>query len=112
MYICFATSPPSLATVWILWANVLATSTAIFALRGIYFALLEESSIPRDITGTAVGFVSFLGFTPEIFMPPLSGWLVDRWPGEATGHQQLFLLLAGSSAVGVLATWIVRRLHR
>ena len=112
VYIGFATSPPSLFTVWVLWSNVLITSTAIFALRGIYFALLEEASIPSDVTGTAVGVVSFLGFTPEIFMPPLAGWLIDRWPGEATGHQQLFWLLAGISAVGVLVSWVMQKIHR
>ncbi len=110
-YVSFATSAAGMSTIWILWANVLMTSTAIFALRGIYFALLEEASVPADVTGTAVGIVSFLGFTPDIFMPPLAGWLVDRWPGEVTGYQQLFSLLAGISAVGVLASWGVRRIQ-
>ena len=39
----------------------------IFGIRGVYFTLFEESKIERNQTGTATGFISFLGFTPEYF---------------------------------------------
>ena len=98
--------------IWLIWVNVLASCTGIFALRGIYFALLEESGIPKDMTGTAVGVVSFIGYTPEIFMPLLGGWLIDRWSGGATGYNVLFLFLCGVSVVGIAAAWTLRKIHR
>lgn len=108
----FAVTTPSasLATVGILWANVSISCVAIFALRGIYFALLEEMAIPQGMTGTAVGVVSFLGYTPDIFVSVVGGWLIGRWPDQLTGYQVIFWLLAGISAVGVLAAFAVRRI--
>jgi nitrate/nitrite transporter NarK len=111
-YISFIFTTPREATLWLLWANVLVSCLGLFALRGIYFALLEESQVPRHMTGTAVGVVSFIGYTPEIFMPLLGGWLIDRWSGELTGYNVLFFFLGIMSIVGIVATVALRRLHR
>ena len=111
-YISFICTSPIEAAIWLLWVNVLISCLGLFALRGIYYALLEESEIPLQMTGTAVGVVSFIGYTPEIFMPLLGGWLIDRWSGEATGYHLLFSFLFGASLVGIDATLILRRLHR
>lgn len=78
----------------------------------IYFALLAESKIPRSLTGTATGMVSLVGFTPDIFWPLLGGWLIAsaRKQGDVLiGYQRLWLLLAGVSAVGLLAATLLRR---
>jgi nitrate/nitrite transporter NarK len=111
-YISLILTTPAEVTIWLLWANVMISCLGLFALRGIYFALLEESQVPRYMTGTAVGVVSFIGYTPEIFMPLLGGWLLDRWPGEITGYNVLFSFLGLMSIVGIVATVMLRRLHR
>ena len=82
----FAWSTPSPTTLWVLWLNVGISCVAVFALRGVYFAMLEETAVPAAVTGTAVGVISFVGYTPDIFIPPIAGWLIDRSPGAA-GHQ-------------------------
>lgn len=111
-YVSFLFAAPSEAATWLLCANIFISCLGIFALRGIYFALLEESGIPRKMTGTAVGVVSLIGYTPEIFMPLLGGWLLDHWPGEATGYRVLFGFLGLSSVVGGAAACTLRRLRR
>ena len=111
-YVGFIFASPAEVTVWLLWVNVLVSCLGLFALRGIYFALLEESRVPWYTTGTAVGVVSFIGYTPEIFMPLLGGWLIDRWSGGATGYNVLFSFLGLMSLVGISATVILRRLNR
>ena len=82
--------------------TIVTTSTGIYALRGIYFALLQESKIPLIFTGSAIGLVSVIGFTPDIFMGPLMGFLIDRSPG-ALGHQHVFIVLSGFSLIGLIA---------
>jgi MFS family permease len=95
----------------VIYANVFVSFFAVFALRGVYFALLEETDTPRHLTGTTVGAVSFIGYTPEVFFGPLTGRILDRSPGLA-GHQHYFLFLAGCALVGLLvAAWLVRA-HR
>jgi MFS family permease len=79
---------------------------AIFALRGIYFALLEEGNVPLAVTGTAGGVVSAVAFTPDVFMPLLSGALRDNFPG-AEGYRYLFLSTAGMCALGLIASMTI-----
>lgn len=99
---------PSSAVLWLLWSQVIASALAVFALRGIYFALLEEIRIPQATTGLTVGIVSFVGFLPDTFGYWLSGWLVDTW-GATAGHRIHFGLLAGVALIGFAATIFVRR---
>jgi len=106
LYLAFAEPVPS--ATWILFANVLITCTAMFGLRGIYFALFEEASVPVVATGTAVGLVSVIGYTPDIFVALVAGILLDRSPGIA-GHQHFFLFLAAFAALGLVATMAFRR---
>jgi len=81
---------------------------AIFAIRGIYYALLEEGGIPLAVTGTATGIVSVVGYTPDIFMPLLGGALLDRYPG-APGYRFLFLFVAVLCVLGLLAALLIMR---
>lgn len=106
-YVTFGLTEPDPDAPMMLWLNVIVTCTAIFGLRGVYFALMEEVSIPAAMTGTAVGLISFVGFTPDIFTGPLFGWILDTYPG-VKGHQYLFLLLAGFAAVGLGASLVLR----
>ena len=99
---------PSLLPVMII--KVAIASLAIFAMRGIYFALLEESSIPVVVTGTAAGIISVVGFTPDIFMPLLGGVLIDRFPGPE-GYRYFFLTVAAICLIGLAATLLLYRVN-
>jgi len=87
---------------------IISSAVAVYALRGLYFAIMEESKIPITITGAVVGFVSVIGYMPDIFFGPLMGVLLDRSPG-ALGHQHLFTMLTGISVVGLVASLFFRR---
>ena len=91
----------------ILMLTVSGTSAGIYALRGLYFAVMGETKIPLIYTGSAVGLVSFVGFTPDIFMGPLMGYLIDNSPGAA-GHQQLFAVICAFALLGFLASLLFR----
>jgi sugar phosphate permease len=80
---------------------------AVFALRGIYFALLQETHTPRHLTGAAVGMISLVGYTPEVFFGPVAGRILDATPG-AGGFANLFLLLTGAAVLGVICVvWLL-----
>ncbi|MEM9387867.1 MAG: MFS transporter [Pseudomonadota bacterium] len=85
-------------------ANIAVAAIAIFALRGIYFALMEVGGVPQALTGTAVGVISVVGYTPDITMPLIGGWLLDRYPG-GLGYRYYYALTAVLTAVGALAAW-------
>jgi sugar phosphate permease len=79
--------------------SLLVTATGVYAFRTLYFAAMNEGHIPLAVTGTAVGFISLIGYTPDIFMGPAMGYLLDSSPGEL-GHQHVFLMLSVFAAIG------------
>ena len=94
---------------WGVFVAVIAgASLATFGLRGLYFALFEEARVPVAFTGSAVGLVSVIGYTPDVFAGPMMGYLLDRSPG-ALGHQHVFAVVAGFAALGLLAALLFGR---
>jgi len=108
--LAFAALPAQTNLLYVMLVNVAVVMIAIFALRGIYFALLEEGNVPRALTGTAGGVVSAVAFTSDAYMPTVTGVLLDRFPG-VTGYRYLFLLTAATCAVGLVASIVIHRWH-
>jgi nitrate/nitrite transporter NarK len=92
----------------VLFGNIFLSFAAVYALRGIYFALLQETRVAAGITGTAVGLISFVGFTPDIFFAAIGGRLIDSAPG-VTGHQYYFLMLGAIMVAGACAAFAIMR---
>jgi nitrate/nitrite transporter NarK len=108
-YLAFAT--PTVAVSAIVLANILISFAAVYGLRGVYFALLEETKIPYRVTGSAVGLISLVGFTPDIFFASIAGRLLDNAPGLA-GHQHYFMFLGAIMLIGMIATGILLSLAK
>ena len=87
-----------LNSLFILSLVIVATGTYI--IRGLYFSILKDGKIPAALTGTAIGIVSIIGYTPDIFATPLYGYLLDTYEG-IKGHQLVYLILAISSLIGI-----------
>ncbi|MEO1417936.1 MAG: MFS transporter [Bacteroidota bacterium] len=91
--------------------TIVGAGLGIYALRGLYFAIMEEGNVPLAVTGSAVGLVSVLGYTPDIFFGPLMGYLLDENPG-VIGHQYVFMVVGVFALVGLLATITFRIVNR
>lgn len=87
---------------------IISTCLGVYAVRGLYFSLVQEAQIPLNISGTAIGLISVIGFTPDIFMGPLMGVLLDENPGTL-GHQLVFFVLTGFAFIGLLVTYQFRK---
>jgi len=107
----FAISTPIQGAVWLMLGNTVIGAAAFFGLRGLYFALFEEAKVPAAVTGTAVGLVSLIGYTPDIFVNYTAGILIDGSPGLA-GYQHFFWFLSGFAGVGVVASLVLMKLLR
>lgn len=114
-FVLLLLTPPSEGFYALAVANMATSAVALFGLRGVYFALFEESQIPPSVTGMAIGFVSFVGFTPDMFFPQLYGWLVTsaRDAGdEMLGYERLYGVLIAFSAVGLVASQLLRWVNK
>lgn len=110
-YIGFIIFDGSASLVVFILINIFSTFFMVFAIRGIYFALVNEINTPKNITGTTIGIVSFVGFTPDIFFGSISGRILDANPG-ITGHQNYFLFLTVIALIGVITTWCLRKVNK
>ncbi len=91
--------------------SILVVATGVYAARSLYFAVMDRGQIPLALTGTAVGLISIIGYTPDIFAGPAMGYLLENSPG-AEGHQHVFWMLALFSFIGGAAAWYYFRLYR
>lgn len=111
-YCLFTFITPQPRLYWVMVTNVVVTSFAVYALHAIYFALVAESKIPIAVTGTAIGVISVIGFTPDIFVAPAMGWLLDNNTSVA-GHQKVYAALAAFAITGFVSSgFFIRRLSR
>jgi MFS transporter, GlpU family, inner membrane protein len=94
---------------YLLLINSIAIGCEIYALRGIYYALLEEGKVPLALTGSATGLISLIAYTPDVFIPLLAGHLLDKYSAGGVGYRYFFLTLAIFAVLGVILTVIFRR---
>ena len=110
-YGVLAVARPDTAAVSTIYANLFVTFFAVFALRGIYYALLEETHTPKQLTGTSVAVIAFVGYLPEAFFAPIAGRILDASPG-IQGHLNFFAFLAAISLAGILMAALLIWLKR
>ena len=96
------------STTAIFFISVVIVAVGVYAARALYFGVMREGNIPLVLTGTAVGLISLVGYTPDIFVGPACGYFLDTYPGEE-GHQYVFWMLSAFSALGVIAAWVYYR---
>lgn len=77
----------------------------VYSTRVLYFATLEEAKIPLAVTGTAVGFISIVGYTPDIFAGLVMGYFLDANPG-VVGLQNAFGIMGIFTFIGFVAAYL------
>lgn len=107
----FATGVITDSSTLLFFISILIVATGVYAARSLYFAVMEQGKIPLVLTGTAVGLISLVGYTPDIFAGPAMGYLLDANPGEI-GHRYVFWMLAVFSFIGGIGAWFYYRLYR
>ena len=88
---------------FVFFFSLIIVATGTYAIRALYFSIMQEGRIPLLMTGTAVGVISVIGYTPDIFASPIIGYFLDKYPG-ILGHQYVFTILVLFSVLGLLAS--------
>ena len=98
---------PSLTILFFI--SVIVIAIGVYAARALYFAVMQEGKIPIVLTGTAVGLISLVGYTPDIFASATFGYLLDANKGEAIGFQNVFWMFTGFSVVGAITAFVYHK---
>ena len=109
--IIFALGVVQLNMNFVFYFSLIIVATGTYAVRALYFSIMQEGTIPLVLTGTAVGLISIVGYTPDIFATPIIGYLLDKYPG-LLGHQYVFSILVLFSILGLLASLKFSRLNK
>ena len=105
----FASGIIAPSTTALFFVSVVIIAAGVYSARALYFAVMEEGKIPLVLTGTAVGLISLIGYTPDIFAGPAYGYLLEAHKGQEIGHQNVFWMLTAFSLVGGIAAVIYYR---
>lgn len=100
---------PALGSIGVLVATVIFIGLMTYAIRGLYWAILDTCKIPLRITGLAIGIVSVVGYLPDTFIPLINGYLTENFPG-ALGYKLYFGYIAFIGGLGTLAALALRAL--
>lgn len=87
---------------------VLLIGLLTYAVRGIFWATLESCDISNNIKGLAIGLISLIGYSPDVYLPLLNGYLLEQYP-DKTGYTIYFNIIAFMGLLGALAAWQLKR---
>ena len=102
--VLFASGIIAPSTTALFFISVVIIAVGVYAARALYFGVMKVGRIPLVLTGTVVGIISLVGYTPDIFAGPAYGYFLDTYPGEQ-GHQYVFWMLTGFSMIGAIASF-------
>ncbi|WP_414696359.1 MFS transporter [Paraburkholderia sp.] len=88
---------------------VLFIGILTYAIRGLYWSLLDRCNIPAATMGLAIGLISVLGYSPDVFLPLINGYLTQTFPG-VFGYQLYFGYVAAMAALGGFAGLALRNM--
>jgi sugar phosphate permease len=104
--ITMAVLPASIGTS-IFYALVVGAGLFLYAIRGTYWSLIGDCKIENAILGTAIGFISLVGYLPDIILGPFNSMLF-RVFGDNGGYNAYFIASAVFGIIGatLVATFI------
>jgi MFS family permease len=100
---------PRIASHVLLVFLVLFIGILTYAIRGLYWSLLDRCNIPVATMGLAIGLISVLGYSPDVFLPLINGYLTQTFPG-VFGYQLYFGYVAVMAALGGFAGLALRNM--
>lgn len=88
---------------------ILFVGLLTYAIRGLYWAIIENLKMPENKMGLAIGVISAIGYCPDIFIPLVNGYIMDYAPNQQMGYQLYFGYIAIMAAFGISACFILKR---
>lgn len=83
---------------------LVGVGVAFYMEKGPLYAVLPELKVPRKVTGTAIAFVTLIGYLPDMFAHKIFGKWLDLY-GDAA-YQRIFGFSAGIAIACVVLSLI------
>jgi len=100
---------PASSGVSVLLIIVMTIGFLTYAVRGIFWSTLESCNVPNNIKGLAIGVISLVGYSPDVYLPLMNGYLLEQYP-EKIGYAIYFGGIAVMGVLGALAAWRLKHI--
>ncbi len=81
---------------------VLAVSLVTYGIRGIYWATLDDCNVAPNVRGVAIGLISLLAYTPDMYVPQVQSFCLSLFQGRE-GYLLYYGLFASTGIIGFFA---------
>jgi MFS family permease len=95
----------------VFYSLIVLLAIFLYAIRGTYWSLLGDAKIKATILGTAIGVISFIGYSPDILLPQFNSFLWNAF-GENGGYNAYFISSAVMGVVGLVLAFIFRKITK
>lgn len=89
---------------------MLVVTFILTAIRAVYYVPIDESRIPMNLTGTAVGIICVIGYIPDAYFFSLVGGWIDKF--GVTGYTYMFIYLIFFALLGILSCYKLTKMNR
>ncbi|GLC31811.1 MFS transporter [Clostridium omnivorum] len=90
---------------------IVITGIFLYAIRGTYWSLLGDAKIDISIVGAAIGFISFVGYLPDIILPKFNTFLFNTFGGNG-GYNAYFIASAIMGVIGITLVAVFATLNK
>jgi len=95
----------------VFFALIIICGLFLYAIRGTYWSLLGDLRMGNKVMGVTIGFVSVLGYTPDILLPLINSGLFATF-GDHGGYNAYFIMSAIFGVIGVMLVILFGRMTR
>jgi MFS family permease len=99
---------PAAVPLWLLTSCIVALGLMTYSVHGLYWAIIDRCQPPPRVTGLAIGIISMIGLSPDIFLPMIASAISHRFPG-ALGTQLYFVYIGACCLIGSGLVYVFKK---
>ncbi|QGZ59197.1 MFS transporter [Paraburkholderia acidiphila] len=99
---------PATVPMWLLACCIVVLGLMTYSVHGLYWAIIDRCHVPARVTGLAIGIISMIGLSPDVFLPMISSAISHRFPG-VLGTQLYFAYIGACCLLGSGLVYIFKK---
>ncbi|WP_043287467.1 MFS transporter [Paraburkholderia oxyphila] len=99
---------PASVPMWLLACCIVVLGLMTYSVHGLYWAIIDRCHVPARVTGLAIGIISMIGLSPDVFLPMISSAISHRFPG-VLGTQLYFVYIGVCCLVGSGLVYVFKK---
>lgn len=99
---------PASVPMWLLACCIVLLGLMTYSVHGLYWAIIDRCHVPARVTGLAIGIISMIGLSPDVFLPIISSAISHRFPG-VLGTQLYFVYIGACCLLGSGLVYVFKK---